>query len=105
MKRLVVAAAIAAGAVLGATPLSAAGLMDSFRFEYYAAAPDIHIGTDLYTHHSDFRHYGDYYRYRGYRDPQLNTTCRETRVQDENGRTIRRITCRGRQRATGVPLR
>ena len=105
MKRFVIAVIAAAGATLGATQAPAAGVMDSFRFEFFAAAPDVHIGTDTYTHHSDFRHYGDYYLQPGYRDPSSHTTCRETRVLDEDGRAIRRITCFGREGTTSVPLR
>ena len=105
MKRYFVAAAIAASAVLGTTPLSAAGIMDSFRFEFFGAAPDFQIGSDTYTHHTDFRHHGDYYRSHGYGDPQRNTSCRETSVQAEDGRTIQRISCRGRGGLSAVPLR
>jgi len=104
-KRFLIAATIAAGSALGATPLAAAGVMDSFRFEFYAAAPDVHIGTDTYTHPNDFRHYGDYYLYPGFGDPQRHTSCVETRVRAEDGRTIGRITCFGREETTSVPLR
>jgi hypothetical protein len=104
MKRLFVAA-VAAGAIFGVSQASAAGIMDSFRFEFYAAAPDLHIGTDNYRHPSDFSHYGDYYLTPGYGDPRLHTSCRESILQDEDGATIRRIDCYERAGAGGVPLR
>ena len=105
MKRLLIVVTAAAGAILGVQQASAVGIMDSFRFEFYAAAPDLHIGTDTYTHPSDFRHYGDYYLYPGYGDPQRNISCSETRVRGEDGRTVQRINCRGRGGAASVPLR
>ncbi|MDP2620355.1 MAG: hypothetical protein Q8P46_09290 [Hyphomicrobiales bacterium] len=105
MKRLFIAVIAAGGAIFGPGQASAAGIMDSFRFEFYAAAPDLHIGTDNYGHPSDFRHHGDYYLTPGYGDPQLHTSCRETRLQGEDGRTIRRIDCLERGGTAGVPLR
>lgn len=94
MKKVTIALS-AALVSLGATQALAAGVNDFFRFEFYAAAPDRHIGTDTYRHHTDFQHYHDYYATDGYGDPKRHTSCREVRVRGEKD-TASRITCKGR---------
>lgn len=84
---------LAAAALLaGATP-AAAAVNELFTFEFFAAGPTPIIGTDLNTHHTDFRHYNDYYVVDGYSDKTV--ACRETRVRDEDGNAVRRIRCHG----------
>jgi hypothetical protein len=102
MKRIVIAVIAASGAAFGATQAPAASFADSFRLKLGAA--DSAPFYQTYKYESDFLHHGDYYLTPGYGDPYRHTSCVETRVPDEEGRTIRRINCyeRGGQ---GVPLR
>lgn len=104
MKRFLVAVIAVAGVVCVPAQLSAQGFADSFRFEFGGTAPDPH-DTDSYRHRSDFVHHRDYYVTPGYSDPYNHTSCNETRFQGEDGRTIRRITCYGRNGTSSVPVR
>lgn len=97
--------ALTAAACLAGAAQAAAGPRDLFTFEFFAAGPDRHIGTNLNTRHTDFRHYSDYYVTDGYLDPDLFTSCRESGARDEDGRPIRRIQCHGLTRRSSVPGR